>query len=106
MSGRDLFDFYCASCHGRDAKGHGPVASKLRDTPTDLTVIAKVNGGTFPRAAVQAFVTGDEPRPVSTHGTKDMPVWGPVFRGLDANDKLNKIRIDNIVTYIGTLQVK
>jgi mono/diheme cytochrome c family protein len=105
MSGRDLFDFYCASCHGRDGRGHGPVAVNLKAAPPDLTVLARAAGGVFPRAAVRAFVTGDAPRPAASHGTKEMPVWGPVFNGLDTNEARNRVRLDNIVGYIESIQV-
>ena len=104
MSGRDLFDFYCASCHGRDGHGQGPVASSLKVPPADLTTLARRSDGVFPRAAVRAFVTGDQPQATSSHGTKDMPVWGPVFNGLEANPARNAVRIDNIVRHIETLQ--
>jgi cytochrome c553 len=36
MYGRDLFEFYCASCHGRDGKGSGPVAPALKTPPPHL----------------------------------------------------------------------
>jgi mono/diheme cytochrome c family protein len=105
MYGRDLFEFYCASCHGRDGTGGGPVVQALRVPPPDLTRIAARNGGTFPRAGVQAFVTGDKEVPPA-HGSKEMPVWGPIFRDLDANDKSNRVRIANIVDYIASIQAK
>ena len=37
---------------------------------------------------------------------KEMPVWGPVFNGLDTNAALNRVRIDNIVAYIASLEVR
>lgn len=40
--------FYCASCHGVDAKGEGPVAKSLNVKPSDLTRIAARSGGKFP----------------------------------------------------------
>jgi mono/diheme cytochrome c family protein len=106
MYGRDLFEFYCATCHGRDGKGGGPAASALRVTPPDLTTIARRNGGPFPRAVVRELVTGDQQRLVPAHGSKDMPVWGPIFRALDPNDTATKVRIANIVDYIESLQPK
>jgi mono/diheme cytochrome c family protein len=106
MDGRDLFDFYCASCHGRDGKGAGPVVSALRLPPPDLTTIAARNGGTFPRARMEAFVTGDQDRLPRAHGSKDMPVWGPIFRGLDPDDTMNKVRVANVLGYIESIQVK
>ena len=106
MYGRDLFESYCATCHGRDGRGDGPVASALRVRPPDLTTIARRNGGSFPREQVEIFVTGDQVRLPTAHGSTDMPVWGPIFRGLDANDTRNRIRVANIIDYIGSIQVK
>jgi mono/diheme cytochrome c family protein len=104
LVGRDLFDFYCASCHGRDLTGTGPVAEALKTSPTDLTTIAKRNRGVFPKARVAAFVTGDDGPRTPVHGSKDMPVWGPIFRGLDPRDTYNAVRIANIVDYIESQQ--
>ena len=104
FAGRDLFDFYCATCHGHDAKGQGPVAPALRVPPPDLTRLARDNGGAFPRQRVAMFVTHSRPVPAPAHGTSDMPVWGPVFRGLDPSDALVKLRIANVVDYIASMQ--
>jgi len=106
MYGRDLFEFYCAACHGRDGHGRGPVVPALRVAPPDLATIATRNGGTFPHARVESFVTGDQVEPTPAHGSKEMPVWGPIFRGLDANDTVNKVRVANIVGYVESIQVK
>jgi len=104
VTGRDLFDFYCASCHGRDGRGHGPVAPALKVPPADLTLIARKSAGTFPAARIEAFVTnGGEPSPA--HGTREMPVWGPIFRGLDPSDTLAKVRISNVVKHVASMQV-
>jgi mono/diheme cytochrome c family protein len=105
LAGHDLFEFYCATCHGRDGTGNGPAAGALRVPPPDLTTLAQRNGGTFPRAHVTALVTGDGDIPPA-HGSRDMPVWGPIFRGLDPNDRLNRVRIDNIVEYLAAIQTK
>lgn len=86
VAGGDLFAFYCATCHGRDGKGNGPVAAALKTAPPDLTLLARRNGGTFPQRRVEAFVTNNGETPASAHGTTEMPVWGPVFRGLDPSD--------------------
>jgi mono/diheme cytochrome c family protein len=103
ITGEDSFNFYCATCHGRDGKGSGPVAASLRTPPADLTGLARRNRGTFPRTEVMSFVTGTG-RPVTTHGPGDMPVWGPIFRSLEISDPRVKIRIENIVDYIEMLQ--
>jgi mono/diheme cytochrome c family protein len=106
MLGRDLFEFYCAPCHGRDGKGLGPAAPALRAGVPDLTTIARRNQGTFPAERMKAVVTGDATLPTPAHGSKEMPVWGPIFRALDPQQKLNEERIANIVAYLESMQVK
>ena len=103
VSGRDLFEFYCASCHGRDGNGKGPVAPALRVAPPDLTRIAARNDGVFPKARIEALLTGDRNIPPA-HGSSDMPVWGPIFSALDSNDRMNRVRIANIVDYLASIQ--
>ena len=104
LTGGDSFDRYCASCHGADGRGGGPVASALKNRPTDLTTLARRNGGTFPRERVAAFVEGTE-RLSLTHGSGDMPVWGRVLRGLESSDARIKVRLANLVAYVESLQV-
>jgi mono/diheme cytochrome c family protein len=106
VHGRDLFEFYCASCHGPAGKGNGPVASALTTKPADLTTIAARNQGTFPSRKVESFIAGDTEVPQPAHGTRVMPVWGPIFRSLDPNDTRTKVRIANLVAYIQSIQSK
>lgn len=104
IEGQDSFMFYCAPCHGRSGKGDGPVAAALKKSPPDLGTLARRNGGTFPRASVTAFVAGSDRTPAA-HGPGEMPVWGPIFRSLDPSDTRAKVRIDNVVTFIESIQV-
>jgi hypothetical protein len=106
LYGPDVFTFYCASCHGRDGRGSGPVAVALKTRPPDLTEIARRNNGVFPKARVEAFVTNREVSAVPAHGSAEMPVWGPTFRGLDPSDARVKVRIANLVAHIEALQMK
>jgi mono/diheme cytochrome c family protein len=106
VAGRDLFEFYCATCHGRDGKGSGPAAAALKTPPPDLTRLARRNAGTFPRQRVEAFVTNGGDVLTPAHGSSAMPVWGPVFRSLDSSDTMVKIRIANVVEYIESMQAK
>lgn len=103
VAGRDNFERYCASCHGLQGQGDGPVAAALRTRPADLTSLARRNGGTFPRDRVVAYVAGTG-REVAAHGSDDMPVWGPIFRGLDTSDTRVQQRIDNVVGFVESLQ--
>ena len=75
--GADLFITYCASCHGRDGTGHGPLARALRQAPSDLTQLSNHNGGVFPNVRVQRIIDG---RDIESHGDREMPVWGDIFR--------------------------
>ena len=76
--GAEWFRSFCASCHGVDARGNGPVAEHLSVPPADLTRIAARRGGSFDAAEIAAFIDGGER--VRAHGSPEMPVWG---RALD-----------------------
>ncbi|HUL34825.1 MAG TPA: cytochrome c [Candidatus Eisenbacteria bacterium] len=104
-SGKEMFTQYCAPCHGTDGKGNGPAAPALKAQPTDLTQLAKNNGGKYPSAMVSATLRfGSGP---ASHGSADMPVWGPLFKSLDKfHDSSLQQRISNLVSYIETLQVR
>lgn len=106
FSGGALFNTYCAVCHGGAAKGDGPLAASLKDKPKDLTIFAKTNGGTYPAELVSKIIDGREA--VKGHGGKDMPVWGDAFKASIEvqNEQAVKARIDALVRYLGTIQVK
>lgn len=104
-SGPAMFASYCAACHGKDAKGSGPAAAALKKGPSDLTILARRNGGKFPTLAVQNSIAG-EAGGAMAHGSKEMPVWGDVFRSMTANDSITKMRMLNLVKYIESIQVK
>lgn len=103
LSGSDLFQFYCASCHGRDGRGHGPVAASLRTPPPDLTTIAARHEGHFPSEEIRRYVEGEDAVDTA-HGSRQMPVWGPIFYSLEPHDRLTRIRLENVVRYVETLQ--
>lgn len=105
FAGQDLFEVYCANCHGRAGTGHGPVAPTLKTKPADLTRIAVRNGGAFPRERLEKFIA-DGDRATKAHGTSDMPVWGEIFRALDPSDKRAALRIENLVRYLESIQAK
>jgi mono/diheme cytochrome c family protein len=96
---------YCASCHGKDGKGGGPAASAMKVAPGDLTELAAKNGGTFPENHVAQIIKGDSNTP--SHGSKDMPVWGPIFGAIGAkSDGVVQLRVRNLTKYIESLQQK
>ncbi|MGB8459411.1 MAG: cytochrome c [Candidatus Acidiferrum sp.] len=103
-SGRQTYQYYCASCHGENAKGGGPAAEALKTPPTDLTTLAKKNGGKFPYEYVGGVVRFG--KPISAHGSSDMPVWGPIFNMVDFNEVAIRKRIRNLCDYLASLQEK
>jgi mono/diheme cytochrome c family protein len=105
-SGPALFRAYCASCHGADALGSGPVASSLRVEVPDLTQIARRHGGRFPAEQIRRIIDGRAALP--PHGTRDMPVWGHAFRVATGNDPQSEAQsdrlIDLLVQYLQSIQ--
>jgi mono/diheme cytochrome c family protein len=95
-----MFTTYCAVCHGKGAKGNGPAAASLKKAPADLTKISARNGGVYPEVRVKRFIEGlDE---VPAHGTRDMPMWGELFRSLDRDTA--QIRVQALSDYLKSLQ--
>jgi mono/diheme cytochrome c family protein len=102
-AGSQLFRTYCASCHGANARGNGPLADTLRRMPPDLTKFTARNGGVFPSERVHRIIDGRE---VRAHGDTEMPIWGDAFKS--TRDGLTpasaKARIDAIVAYLEAIQ--
>ncbi|PYX18974.1 MAG: hypothetical protein DMG82_26900 [Acidobacteria bacterium] len=104
-SGQEMYASYCAVCHGANATGNGPAQSALKNPATDLTTLAQKNGGKYPGLHVSSILRGDAE--LAAHGSKDMPVWGPLFRNLSqGHDAEVQQRIANINSYIESLQKK
>jgi mono/diheme cytochrome c family protein len=104
-SGKEMFNTYCAVCHGSDGKGNGPAASALKTPPADLTVLSKNNGGKYPGLKVSSAIRGDVTVPA--HGSKEMPVWGRLFGSMSGGHDSEVVqRIANLNRYIESLQVK
>ena len=113
--GRREFETSCAVCHGAEARGDGPLRPFLVKPPTDLTTLARRNGGKFPTREVMEIIDGRSAAPIGSHGPRDMPVWGEVFLEQAQDDpartKLHpewsvRARIVALIDYLGQLQVK
>ncbi|MEY4761422.1 MAG: hypothetical protein RLZZ200_1278 [Pseudomonadota bacterium] len=72
--GPQLYRRLCASCHGPDGAGDGPVASTLKNRPPDLAGIASRRRGEYPEAKIRQIIDGRSG--LVAHGGRDMPVWG------------------------------
>lgn len=105
VQGPVLYRAYCAVCHGKDGKGGGPMAKSLKVPPPDLTRLAVRNGGSFPMVRIQRIISGEEPRPAG-HGTREMPVWGPIFSQIAWDQDLGRVRVNNLARYIEGMQTK
>jgi mono/diheme cytochrome c family protein len=105
-SGAQLFQRFCASCHGVHGLGDGPVAPALNVLVPDLTRIKRRHGGEFPADLVRRIVDG---RAVQVpHGTREMPVWGSEFRiagegAADAGSKADDL-VGRLVDYLRSMQ--
>jgi len=100
-AGSQLFRTHCASCHGTAGRGDGPLAELLRRMPPDLTQFTRRNAGVFPSERVYRIIDG---RDVPSHGDREMPVWGDVFRTVSGGASEVRARIDAIVRYLAGIQ--
>ena len=108
--GAEDFRIYCATCHGIDGKGEGPVAEFMVLPPRDLTQLAKRAGGKFPADLMARVIDGHAE--VKAHGGRDMPVWGDYFEAEkpEASQTVKEAeaqaRIGGLVAYLDSIQAK
>lgn len=104
-AGQETFLRYCASCHGKTAKGDGPAVFALRTAPPNLTTLSKRHEDKFPAGYVGVVLTFG--KSFASHGSEDMPIWGSRFKALDpVHDPTGQQHIDNLVAYIRSIQAK
>lgn len=110
--GKREFEANCASCHGMDGKGKGPIVELLRRSPPDLTQLAKNNQGVLPMNRLYEVIEGAN---VPAHGGRDMPVWGRDYRIKDAErmmeapydaEAMVRARILALLEYLNRLQAR
>ena len=105
-TGQMLFRMNCASCHGENADGKGPVAPLLTVAVPDLTRIAARRGGRFPDDEIYQIIDGQAP--LAAHGSRHMPVWGYEFFGDEGDDESAHAqaadRVDRLVAWLRGIQ--
>lgn len=105
-AGEKMYAAYCAVCHGTNGQGNGPAKQALNTPPTDLTILARMNGGKYPESHVYQVIRGDSGNPA--HGDKDMPVWGNLFSSLSGASPTARAEVHQRVSvlnkYIESLQ--
>jgi hypothetical protein len=103
--GRIAFENFCASCHGLDGSGNGPVAEYLTVPLNDLRLLKTQHNGAFPFELVYETIDGRDD--VRAHGTRVMPVWGNVWTEVDGSPMPQEFidqRINEIVEYVRSIQ--
>jgi mono/diheme cytochrome c family protein len=103
--GDALFSAYCSVCHGWEGKGDGPMAKSLKVAVPDLTRVSIRNGGRFPLDRMERIISGEDPL-AQGHGTRQMPVWGPIFSQIAWDQDLGRVRVRNLAKYIEGMQKK
>lgn len=109
LSGVEMYERLCSSCHGPSGRGDGPVASLIKIGVPDLTRIAHRDGGEFPTEDVRRTIDGRWDR--RAHGARDMPVWGwQLYDSGSHNDAEERARvdlmIDRLVNHLRSIQVE
>lgn len=106
FAGRQTYKTYCMNCHGVDGKGDGYLADSLKQVPSDLTVLAEKNGGTFPADRVLAAIDGRQA--VRLHGTREMPIWGDALLWPEEESPERRAHVERklgeLVAFVETLQ--
>jgi mono/diheme cytochrome c family protein len=102
--GRQSFRSYCATCHGPEGRGDGPVAEHLVDKPADLTQLSRNNGGEFPFEEVVKTIDGRDTK--RAHGNPDMPVWGDAFKQTrdDPDEAAVQQKIEELAHFLQSIQ--
>jgi mono/diheme cytochrome c family protein len=102
QEGPMLFKMYCATCHGLDGKGGGPTASSLKKAPADLTQL-QLPGKPFPGEHVVYVISG-QGEIIGAHGSREMPVWGRVFR-YTRETPPSVLAVNRLTDYLKAIQV-
>jgi mono/diheme cytochrome c family protein len=106
VDGATIFRNDCAGCHGLEGRGDGPVSKTLKRRVPDLTGLSVRNGGIFPAIHVQTAITFGTDDLQPAHGSKTMPIWGPIFHEIEFDQDLGKVRLENITKYLESIQRK
>jgi mono/diheme cytochrome c family protein len=101
-----MYHTWCAPCHGLEGKGNGPAASALKKAPADLTLLSQKNGGKYPAQRVREYIEGKDAKTTDAHGSREMPIWGDVFRNIANDQGAVTYRLFTLSSYLETLQAK
>ncbi len=105
LDGARIFQAHCATCHGADGGGHGPASAALKEPLQDLRLISQRNSGKFPEQHVRDVIEGKQSAPPA-HGSREMPIWGPIFHQVEADQDWGEVRLEAVTKYLESIQQK
>jgi|SoiMethySBSTD1v2_1073268.scaffolds.fasta_scaffold588712_2 mono/diheme cytochrome c family protein len=104
--GRREYIRYCASCHGVNGDGMGPVAPALLSRPSDLRRLSGRYGTPLDAGRLGAVIDGRNT--IVAHGDREMPVWGERFEALppdeDSRERTIAERLAALLAYLQSIQ--
>ena len=110
--GKNEYQVKCSNCHGSEGRGNGPYSDLLTVSTPNLSTLAKNNGGVFPMERLFQSISGEK---IKAHGSRDMPIWGQVYRVEAANyymdvpydaEGYSRARLLALLEYLYRMQVK
>jgi len=108
-AGEATYIQYCATCHGADGMGEGPMTQIMTEKVSDLTMLSAQNDGVFPMLHVIHVIDGRTG--LRGHGGS-MPVYGALFdeegstSGPFGNILYARGKILSLAYYLESIQVK
>jgi hypothetical protein len=106
--GAQGYRLFCAGCHGHDGTGNSDVSTAFGRPLSDLTTIARRNGGVFPRETVLDAITG---RGAKGHRELALQPWDEMFADEFERiaeevvaDEMVARRIDHLLAYLESIQ--
>jgi mono/diheme cytochrome c family protein len=105
LTGQQLYERHCQSCHGPEGKGQGSMTDELTKDLPDLTQLQAQNDGVFPEEYVRRMIDGREM--ISAHGTRQMPIWGNIWAssdGVPSEEQAARQRIDKLINFLRSIQ--
>lgn len=108
--GEEIYMRYCATCHGIEGTGQGPMAAVLTLQPKNLRELSRENGGEFPLERTVKRIDGRDP--LVSHGSP-MPIFGDYFEGKGAMLKtdsgqpiVTSLPVADLVAYLRGVQAE
>jgi hypothetical protein len=80
------------------------VSKVLKREVPDLTRLSQRNHGAFPALHVRDTIMFGADDVLPAHGSKEMPIWGPIFHKIELDQDLGYVRLENVTKYLESIQ--